>query len=133
MVIGGCTLSPEHGRLQIPLVHQPTMEDVESIIFEYSKFDGVISLSVTPVPETGPYEINLYADSGNYLLMLNQYLDDGGHVVRTLNNTSAGTKRIDVLGDCYQASLTTRDIGVVISCFQEFLSSGNVSSLVLSV
>lgn len=90
MVIGGYTLSPEHGRLQIPLVHQPTMEDVKSILFEYSKFDGVASLSITPAPEAGPYEINLYADSGNYLLMLNQYLNDGGHVVRTFNNTSAG-------------------------------------------
>lgn len=133
MVIGGYTLSPEHGRLQIPLVNQPTMEDVKSIIFEYSKFDGVTSLSITPVPEAGPYEINLYSDSGDYLLMLNQYLDDGEHVVRTLNNASAGTQLIDVLGDCYQASLITRDIGIVISCFQEFLSTGDVSSLVLSV
>ncbi|WP_339421376.1 MULTISPECIES: DUF6911 family protein [unclassified Pseudomonas] len=133
MIIGGYTLSPEHGRLQIPLVHQPTMEDVKSIIYEYSKFDGVTSLSITPAPEAGPYEINLYADSGNYLLMLNQYLDDGGHVVRTLNNTSAGTKLIDILGDCYQANSITRDIGVVISCFQEFLSSGDVSLSVLNV
>ncbi|WP_407692558.1 DUF6911 family protein [Pseudomonas neuropathica] len=133
MVIGGYTLSPEYGRLQIPLVHQSTMDDVKSIIFEYSNFDGVTSLSMTLAPETGPYEINLYADSGNYLLMLNQYLDDGGHVVRTLNNTSAGTKLVDILGDWYQASLITRDIGGVVSCFQEFLCSGDVSSLVLSV
>ncbi|QVE19356.1 DUF6911 family protein [Pseudomonas cichorii] len=126
-------LSPERGRLQIPLVHQPSMEDVKSIIFEYIKFDGVVSLSITPAPEAGPYEINLYADSGNYLLMLNQYLDDGAHVVRTLNNTSAGAKSIDILGDCYRASLITRDIGVVIFCFQEFLSFGDVSSAVLSV
>ena len=132
MVIGGYTLSPEHGRLQIPLVHQPTMEDVKSILFEYSKFDGVASLSITPAPEAGPYEINLYADSGNYLLMLNQYLDDGGSVVRTLNNTSAGKKLIDVFGDYYQERLITRDIGVAVSCFQEFLSSGDVSPLVLS-
>ncbi|WP_413243072.1 DUF6911 family protein [Pseudomonas ogarae] len=133
MVIGGYTLSPECGRLQIPLVHQPTMEDVKSIIYECGRFDGVTSLSIAPVPDVGPYEINLYADSGNYLLMLNQYLDDGEHVVRTLNNTSAGTKLIDVLGDCYQANLITRDIGLVVSCFQEFLSFGDVSSLVLSV
>ncbi|WPN64321.1 hypothetical protein QMK48_03905 [Pseudomonas sp. P9_32] len=109
------------------------MEDVKSIIYECGRFDGVTSLSITPVPDVGPYEINLYADSGNYLLMLNQYLDDGEHVVRTLNNTSAGTKLIDVLGDCYQANLITRDIGFVVSCFQEFLSFGDVSSLVLSV
>ncbi len=133
MIIGGYTLSPECGRLQIPLVRQPTMEDVKSIIYECGRFDGVTSLSITPVPEVGPYEINLYADSGNYLLMLNQYLDDGEHVVRTLNNTSAGTKLIDVLGDCYQANLITRDIGLVVSCFQEFLSFGDVSALVLSV
>jgi hypothetical protein len=108
------------------------MEDVESIICEYSKFDGVVSLSITPEPESGPYEIILYADSGSYLLMLNQCLDDGEHVVRTLNNASAGTELIEVLGDYYQASLITRDIGVVISCFQEFLNFGDVSSSVLS-
>ena len=133
MIIGGYTLSPECGKLQIPLVHQSTMEEVKSIIYECGRFDGVTSLSVTPVPEVGPCEINLYADSGNYLLMLNQYLDDGEHVARTLNNTSAGTKLIDVLGDCYQANLITRDIGLVVSCFQGFLSFGDVSALVLSV
>ena len=132
MIIGGYMLSPERGRLQIPLVHQPSMEDVKSIIFEYIKFDGVVSLSITPAPEAGPYEINLYADSGNYILMLNQYLDDGEHVVRTLNNTSAGAKLVDVLGDYYPASFVTRNIDIVISCFQEFLRSGDVSFAVLN-
>ena len=28
MIIGGYTLNPEHGRLQIPLVRQPSLEDV---------------------------------------------------------------------------------------------------------
>ena len=133
MMIGGYTLSPEHGRLQIPLIDQPTMEDVRSIICEYSKVDGVASLSIAPAPEAGPYEINLYADSGNYLLMLNQYLDDGEHVVRTLNNASAGTKLVDVLDDYYPASFVTRDMDIVISCFQEFLRSGDVSLSVLNV
>jgi len=133
MIIGGYKISPEHGRLQIPIVRNPTIEDVEFIVSEYSKFDGVVSLSVTPAPESGPYEISLYADSGSYLLMLNQYLDDGEHIVRTLNNVSVGKKMIDILGDCYQEGLITRDIKVVISCFQEFLSFGDVSSLVLSI
>jgi|SRR5450830_1320922 len=132
MIIGGYTLSPEHGRSQIPLIDQPTMEDVRSIICECSKVDGVASLSISPAPEAGPYEINLYADSGNYILMLNQYLDDGEHVVRTLNNTSTGEKLVDVLGDYYPASFVTRNIDIVISCFQEFLRSGDVSFAVLN-
>lgn len=132
MVIGGYTLSPEHRRLQIPLVRQPSLEDVKSIISKYSKFDGVASLSISPTPEYGPYEINLYADSGNYLLMLNQYLEDGEHVVRTLNNTSVWTSSVEILGDYYPASSVTRDIGVVTSCFQEFLNFGDVNSFVLS-
>ena len=132
MIFGGYTLSPENGRLQLPLIDQPSMEDVRSIICEYGKVDGVASLAIAPAPEAGPYEINLYADSGNYLLMLNQYLEDGEHVVRTLNNTSAGTKLVDILGDYYPASFVTRDIDVVISCFQEFLRSGDVSFSVLN-
>ncbi|WPN64328.1 hypothetical protein QMK47_04845 [Pseudomonas sp. P9_35] len=132
MIIGGYTLSPEHGRSQIPLIDQPTLEDVRSIICEYSKVGGVASLSIFPAPETGPYEINLYADSGNYILMLNQYLDDGEHVVRTLNNMSAGAKMVDVLGDYYPESFITRNIDIVISCFQEFLRSGDVSFAVLN-
>jgi len=90
MIIGGYKISPERGRLQIPIVRNPTIEDVEFILGEYRKFDGVVSLSITPAQESGPYEISLYADSGSYLLMLNQYLDDGGHIVRTLQNVSAG-------------------------------------------
>lgn len=130
MIIGGYTLSPEHGRLQLPLVHHPTMEEVKSIIYKYRKLDGVVSLSITPTPENRPYEINFYAESGNYFLMLNQYLDDGEHIVRTLNNPTE-TGLVDILGDYYQASLTTKNIEVVISCFQEFLNFGDVSSSVL--
>ncbi|WP_372240625.1 hypothetical protein [Pseudomonas sp. R4-34-07] len=111
------------------MVHQPTMEDVKFILNKYSKFDGVASLSISLGPEYGPYEINLYADSGNYLLMLNQYLDNGEHAVRTLSNTSAGTSPVEILGDYYPANFITRDIDIVISCFQEFLNSGDVSSL----
>ncbi|WP_372238963.1 hypothetical protein [Pseudomonas sp. R4-35-07] len=129
MIIGGYTLSPEYGRLQIPLVHQPTMDDVKAILNEYIEFDGVASLSIFPAPKYGPYEINLYADSGNYFLMLNQYLDDGEHAVRTLSNASAGTSPVEILGDCYPASFITRDIGFVISCFREFLNSRDVISL----
>jgi len=129
MMIGGYTLSPEYGRLQIPLVHQPTMDDVKFILNQYSKFDGVASLSISSAPKYGPYEINLYADSGNYFLMLNQCLNDGEHTERTLSNASAGKSSVEILGDCYPANFITRDIGFVISCFQEFLSSRDVSSL----
>ena len=132
MIIGGYTLNPEHGRLQIPLVRQPSLEDVKSIISKYRKFDGVASLSISPTLEYGRYEIKLYADSANYVLILNQYLEDGEHVVRTLNNTSMGTSSVEILGDYYPASFITRDIGVVTSCFQEFLNFGDVSSFVLS-
>lgn len=50
---------------------------MKSIISKYREVDGVASLSISPALEYGPYEINLYADSGNYLLMLNQYLKMG--------------------------------------------------------
>ncbi|WP_420875658.1 DUF6911 family protein, partial [Pseudomonas poae] len=55
---------------------------MKSIISKYREVDDAASLSISPALEYGPYEINLYADSGNYLLMLNQSFEDGEHIVR---------------------------------------------------
>jgi len=105
---------------------------VKSIISKYREVDDAASLSISPALEYGPYEINLYADSGNYLLMLNQSFEDGEHIVRTFDNASGRTSSVEILGGYYPASFVTRDISVVTSCFQEFLNFGGVSSFVLS-
>ncbi|WP_413469894.1 DUF6911 family protein [Pseudomonas poae] len=105
---------------------------MKSIISKYREVDDAASLSISPALEYGPYEINLYADSGNYLLMLNQSFEDGEHIVRTFDNASGRTSSVEILGGYYPASFVTRDISVVTSCFQEFLNFGGVSSFVLS-
>ena len=127
MLIGGYVLDPEQGRLQIPIIHQSTAEEVEAIVRQYAFRDGVVSLIIDPEPEYGPYKLNLYTDSGNFVLMLAQYLEDGEHDVKTINNQRAGAEMIEILGGRYPARSMTKDIIFICSCFKEFLRVGNVS------
>lgn len=127
MLIGGYVLDPDQGRLQIPIIHQPTAEAVEAIVRQYASRVGVISLVIDPEPEYGPYKLDLYTDSGNFFLMLTKYLEDGEHDVKTISNQRAGAEMIEILGDRYPARSMTKDINFICSCFKEFLRGGNVS------
>jgi hypothetical protein len=128
MELGGYFMDNETGRIQMPIVSNPSALDIDAIVAQFSSKNGVVCLRVKPTPDFGAYKLDLYADSGNYLLMLNQYLDDGDHEVSTITNHKAGMTMVEILGDLYPENSMTRDIDFICNRFKEFLESGNVSS-----
>lgn len=134
MLMGGFILDPEQGRLQIPIVQNPTEEEVEGTVRRYACYDGIIALSIVPVPDCGPRGLKLYIDSKSFFLMLSHNLENGDVDVKTLNNQRAGAEMVEILGDRYPARSMTKDLNFICSCFKEFLHVGDVpeSSLIIS-
>ncbi|MBV4476873.1 DUF6911 family protein [Pseudomonas botevensis] len=133
MKLGGYIVDAKMGRLQIPIVYNPSPLDLEVVISQFSTQDGVACLYLEDEPDHGPYELNLYADSGNFFIMMNQYLESGEHEVEVINNPKAGAEMVDILGDLYPASAMTRDINLIFVFFTEFLRSRDVGSDFLKI
>lgn len=128
MELGRFFIDDEAGRIQMPIVSNPSDLDVDAVVTQFSNKNGVVCLCVEPAPDFGPYELVLYADSGNFFLMLNQYLNDGDIEVETITNHKAGMAQVKILGDFYAANSITRDIDFICICFKEFLKTGDISS-----
>ena len=126
MKLGGYFIDAKTGRTQLPMVLNPSTLDVDNVITQFSNKNGVVCMSVEPAPDIGSYELVLYADSGNFLLMLSKYLDDGGHEVDSITNYKAERAMVDILGDYYPANTMTKDISFICNCFKVFLEQGNI-------
>lgn len=133
MKLAGFYVSSDTACTQLPVRNDPSNEEIDAALQLFSAMSGIVSLSEDPVPEVGVYELALYADSGNFMLMLSRYTDGGDHEVDTITNPTAGEGEIEILGDLYQQCMTTRDIEPVRRCFHEFASTGNVQSASLKL
>lgn len=120
-------------RHQLPVVLNPNNSTIEEIIKNASTIGkGVVVMRCKPPPEFGPYELEMYVDAGDFLLMLNVNDEDGDHSVRTLSNETMPNDLMIILGEKYPAKAVTRDIGFVSTVFSEFAHIGNVSTDLLS-
>lgn len=132
-VIGGYLISAEGIRHQLPTTSNPNNSDTGDVLKTVSAAGkGVLVMRRKPTPECGPYELEVYIDSGNFLLMLNVNDEDGGHSVRTISNENMPNELMVVLGEKYPSRAVTRDIGLVCTAFNEFANTGNVSMDMLS-
>lgn len=126
MIFGGFYLDDVRGRVQFPVINDPSDADIDAAVSAYSSRRGYLGLGIKPAPEVGPYELVVYSEDGNFFLMLNSYLSDGDHHVRTLARMNNGGGEVDILGDYWQRDYVTRDVGVVRDCFKDFLRRKNV-------
>ena len=131
IVLGGYTIDGNGQRHQLPVISGPDDSAIEQALLSIKQTSGTIVLRHQPEPETGPYELVLYSDNGNYLLMLNEYADNGDTNVRTLTDVGIGNGSISILGESYPASAVTRDFQIIYSAFNEFARSGDVSGQAL--
>jgi len=84
------------------------------------------------LPEIGPYELMLYAENGKFLLMLNEYDEDGDTNVRTISVDGVANELIPILGECYPAKAVTHNFQFVYSIFKEFAYRGDVSKEIMN-
>lgn len=114
-------------RQRLPITSEINENALAEVLSLLKGANGIIGLRHQPEPETGPYELTMYSDDGNFLLMLNEYADDGDVNVGTITDPGAGSGLIPILGDYYSAKSVTRDFKLVFSIFKEFAETGNVS------
>lgn len=126
MILGGFYFDDVRGRVQFPVINNPTDADIDAAISAYRDRRGYLGLGMTPAPEIGPYELVFHLEEGNFFLMLSSYLGDGDHHVRTLARMDNGGGQVDIMGDFWQRDYVTRDVDMVRDCFKDFLRHKNV-------
>ena len=109
------------------LVQNPSDSIIENAIKKVSNVGrGVVVLASTPIPEIGPEKLELYVDSGNFLLMLGVNEEDGDYSVRTLTNENMSNELMVIMGEKYPARSVTRNIDIAFAVFKEFSKLGDV-------
>lgn len=131
MTLGGYILSESGQRNQLTQIGTPNVQDVEKYLSVLCRSCGVLSLGIDPPPEIGPYELVLYAEAGNFLLMLNGIDSDGEECVRTCTSEQRENVLIEILGESFPNRAVTNDFSFVRTVFAEFRVAGNVSVDVL--
>lgn len=131
-ILGGYILDMDSERQQLPTIFDPNYHAVEGALLSLKESNGVIGLRLQPEPDTGPYELTMYSDNGHFLLMFNEYDDDGDSNVRTINQSGSDGDLISILGDYYSANSITCDFQLVCTIFEEFIDTGNVSEHLMS-
>ncbi|WPO98263.1 hypothetical protein SFA35_16615 [Pseudomonas sp. HR96] len=127
MVFGGYIVDADGYRHQLKAIMDPEELDVRGVLTSIGKGSGVIKMRCEPESEGRPYELALYFESENFLLMLSEYDKDGEHVVRTMTNLNSKNELVSILGEMYTSRAVTHDVEIVCAIFIEFARSGNVS------
>jgi hypothetical protein len=132
MIFGGYIKDALTGRQQLKLVTNPETAILDDYISLYGQSDGVLSINVDPAPDVGAYELVLYAESQQYLLMLNEIADDGDNNVRTLSLLGEDNLLANMLGEPYPNRAVTDNLNIARRAFLEFASTEKVSTDLLS-
>jgi hypothetical protein len=128
--LGGYLIDIDGTRHQLPVVLNPSNSIIESVIKKVSRANkGIVVLRCKPIPEIGPEKLEMYVDTGNFLLILGVNETDGDYSVRTLTDESMPNDLMVILGEKYPARAITRNIDLACTAFNEFAHSGNVSSM----
>lgn len=133
VVLGGYLVDAGGVRCQLPVTLNPSNLTIENAIRNVSSAGkGVVVLRHQQASDSGPYELEMYVDAGNFLLMLNVLDEHGDQTVKTLTNKDVASDLIVILGEKYPAKAATRDVEIVCAIFNEFAQSGNVSTDLMS-
>jgi hypothetical protein len=89
---------------------------------------AILGAERVPLANVGPQKLELYAEGGDYLLMLSEYTPDGDVNVRTLRSQDLPPGLVTVLGNQWSAGMVSHDIEIVKRAFVEFVLTGNVST-----
>lgn len=132
MVFGGYIIDADGYRHQLEAIMDPEELDVRGVLTSIGKGSGVIKMRCQSESEGRPYELALYVEGENFLLMLSEYDKDGEHVVRTMTDLNSKNELVSILGEMYPARAVTRDLEIVCAIFIEFARTGNVSADIMA-
>lgn len=127
VVLGGYLITCEAGRVQFPVICDPSEQEVLLALSELRYRSGVLSLQVKPTPDVGVYEVVLNSEGGRFLVLLGEYLEDGDHGVSMMRGAGLGEGLVSFFGEMYPAQAVTDDFDLVCRAFKSFLQLREVS------
>lgn len=112
-----------------------TKNPPENILLEFlSSFrenSGFLSMLKINCDDIGPQSLQVYSESGRFMLLLGVIDEDGEHGVKTLENPDATSGLAIMHGESYPAKAIVNDFEPIISVCREFLNTGNILSIQL--
>jgi hypothetical protein len=105
-----------------------TDSEVEEVILSLTMKHGTATIEISPEPDIVQRKLTLYAENGNYLILLGENNTDNEWVVRTLEEKSTRPRGlVNIHGEPYPNRAITQDIHLVTNIFKEFYRTGDVS------
>ena len=110
-------------------IKQPDLGDLINKLELCMKYEGSVTLE--DEVDGSEKSLRVEADKAQYLITLAEETSNG-LVVRGFENEAAEKRKVAVLGDLWNDRAICRDPSVVISAFEEFLNTGDVSRELLT-
>lgn len=111
-------------------VDNPNWHATEDKLLQSLRLGGTVTLDAED--ESGrPRSLQVRADSGMFVVTFG-IETESDWIVRTYHNPIAQSEKILILGDAFNAGIVCRDASLVVSVFDEFFSTGDVSENLLS-
>ncbi len=109
----------------------PTLEDINNALDIFASSEGLLYLIQNDVKGTTPYELKLYADNGNYLVLFSKRAplagnEDDEDEVRTFWDSNRTRGLVSVYGDLWDNRTITEDFTKVRKAFNEFYLTGDI-------
>ena len=100
--------------------------DIERRLETANAETGSITLRIYNAGDIGPQELQVWCDSGDFLLWLGELTDDD-HIVRTFDNVAPKPDSSLPMGDLWHSRSVCSDLSVVKRALREFFETGDVS------
>ncbi|WP_152560651.1 hypothetical protein [Pantoea sp. NGS-ED-1003] len=115
------------GRVQLPLILQPSIPQLMNYLSILEGHNGVLVLENDQEDKYVPYKLVLYSEHGIYMVLLETSIEDGDIDVRTFYDKGCSRELIPILGESFSKASTVKNFSHVIKAFKEFYETGNVN------
>ncbi|WGO83818.1 DUF6911 family protein [Arsenophonus apicola] len=107
----------------------PIWADVEEKLTALKDGYGTLTLDIDD-NDIGPQMLQIRAETGHYLIMLGEIINDD-YEVRTYYDEKSTKEEISILGDYWPKNQITTDFSFITQVVHEFFNTGNVQKHLL--
>lgn len=120
--LGGFVMSPAGRKVQLPVVENPSEDDVRSNLELVTSSGGYLSLWRGEEDVPGECSINLYCDDGRLYAECTEIPLDGVRIVYRTHDPDLPAGRVPILGQIFSAQSLIANPILVRQLFLSFLS-----------
>lgn len=119
-------------RHQYPSLLNPAVDEMLPILSLAKSQKAILGIRKHPEPEFGAFHLTVEIENENFLVMLQEYTEDGDIIVRMPFNPNGGDVKVEFFGDYWGSKSVLDDFEIVKAIFVEFLTTGYVSTDLLN-